>query len=161
MPKKLDVGFFSFTGDEGCIIVFLEILNDKFFEWKKVLNFKYIRILQQKNDLKNLDVAFVEGAVSSKTEEARLVEIRENCKKLVAIGSCATNGSPSNQRNFFDEKKLLEIKPILSRFNLNPSVEPLEKFVKVDAKVEGCPMDEKQFVELMQSFLKDFGVLNA
>lgn len=159
MPKKLNVGFFSFTSDEGCTIVFVEILNYKFFELKELIDFKYVKILKNKNEHSNIDVAFVEGAISSKKEIDRLKKIRENSKKLVAIGSCAINGTPSNHRNFFDEKKFQEISPILKRFNLNKNVEPLEKFVKVDSKVEGCPINEEKFVEVLNSYLKEFGVI--
>jgi sulfhydrogenase subunit delta len=158
MGKKLGVGIFSFTGDEGCVIVFTEILNDHYKEWINLIDFKFARALQKKNTLKGMDVAFVEGAISSKREEKRVKEVRKNCKVLVAIGSCAIDGSPSNHRNFFDKERMEEITPILKHFDLNKRVEPLKKFVKVDGEVPGCPMNDKAFVEVVNKALKDFGI---
>ena len=116
MQKKLRVGFFSFTGCEGDMVVFLELLNDKFPAWSKLLDVKTMRLLQDKDDHKNLDVAFVEGAISSEKELKKIKEIRKNCKRLVAIGSCATDGGPSAQRNLFNEEKLAEVEFIVKKF---------------------------------------------
>ncbi len=156
--KKLKVGIFSFTGDEGCVITFTEILNDHFREWKDLVEFRFARALKKRNVLKGLDVAFVEGAMSSPREVERLREVRRNCKKLVAIGSCAINGSPSNHRNFFDKARMDEIKPILRKFGLSRKVKPLGGFVKVDSEVPGCPIVESAFVEEMGRCLEEFGI---
>ncbi|MDO8641156.1 MAG: hypothetical protein Q7R33_06390, partial [Nitrosarchaeum sp.] len=75
-----------------------------FEEWSKVVEFAHVRILRSKNTLKGLDVAFVEGAIANKKDEEKLKEIRRNCKKLVAIGSCANTGGPSAQRNNFPKE---------------------------------------------------------
>jgi coenzyme F420-reducing hydrogenase gamma subunit len=156
--KKLKVGLFSFTCDEGCSIVFLEILNKKFFEWKDVLEFKHCRILQSKSEIKDLDVAFIEGAISTYREVEKLNEIRNNTKKLVAIGSCAIAGAPSNIRNFLDKEKTEEIKPILEKFGHREKVSSVSELVTVDESVPGCPMEETKFVEIMEKYIKEFGV---
>jgi coenzyme F420-reducing hydrogenase gamma subunit len=157
--KKLKVGLFSFTGDEGCAIQFLEILNTKFEKWKDLLDIRYCRLLKSKNKLKGLDVAFVEGAVATYREEEALKDIRRHSKKVVAIGSCAIDGTPSNYRNFFDKEKLKEIKNILDSFGHRKKVLPLKEFVKVDAIVEGCPMIEERFIDVLNKYLKEFKVV--
>jgi len=157
--KKLKVGFFSFTGDEGCMIEFLEILNNKFKEWSKLLDIRYCRLLKSKNKMKGLDVAFVEGAVATYREEKNLKEIRKNAKRVVAIGSCAIDGSPSNLRNYFDKEKTKEIKHILDNFGHRKKVLPLKDFVKVDEDVEGCPMIEEKFIRVLNKYLKEFKVV--
>ena len=156
--KKLKIGIFSFTGDEGCVITLIEVLNDYFFKWKDYLEFKYARVLQTKNVVKDIDVAIVEGAISTPKEEKRIKEIRKNSRRVMALGSCAINGAPSNHRNFFDREKMEEIKPILKKFNLNKKVEPLKKFIKVDAQVPGCPMMPEKFIEIMYKYFEEFGV---
>ena len=153
--KKLRVGLFSFTCDEGCSIVFLEILNDTFFRWKDSIDIVYSRVLKTKNDMKNLDIAFVEGCISGTKEAEKLKEIRNNTKKLVAIGSCAITGAPSNIRNFFDKDRLKEIEPILKKFNYRENISPLSEIVKVDESVPGCPMDEKKFIEVVEKHIKE------
>ena len=158
MAKKLNVGLFSFTGCEGCMITFLEILNNKLDEWKDRINFKHAKLLQEKNEIKDLDVAFVEGAISTKKEEEKLKEIRKNTKYLVSIGSCAISGSPSNNRNFFNEEQINRIKPILEKHDLFLKVFPVSKFVKVDKEINGCPVLEQPFIETIENYFKEFGV---
>jgi len=156
---KLKVGLFSFTSDEGCSMIFIELLNNHFFDWEKILDFKYFKLLKSKNELKDLDVAFVEGAISTFKEERKLKEIRKKSKRLVAIGSCAVNGSPSNQRNFFSEDTTKEIKMILDDFGHRDKVSALNELVKVDDTVPGCPMDENKFLGVLDKYLKEFKVI--
>jgi NAD-reducing hydrogenase small subunit len=159
MKKKLNVGIFSFTGDEGCVIYFLEMLNERYKEWFELIDFKHARILKRKSIVKDIDVAFVEGAISSKKEEEKLKEVRNNSKRVVAIGSCAISGNPSNQRNFFNMETKQEIDFLLKRFNMNEKVLPISEFVKVDDVVPGCPMIEENFVEVLTKYLKEFNVV--
>jgi len=159
MKKKLKVGIFSFTGDEGCVIYFLEMLNERYKEWFELIDFKHARILKRKSIVKDIDVAFVEGAISSKKEEEKLREVRNNSKRVVAIGSCAISGNPSNQRNFFNMETKQEIDFLLKRFNMNEKVLPISEFVKVDDVVPGCPMIEENFVEVLTKYLKEFNVV--
>jgi NAD-reducing hydrogenase small subunit len=153
--KRIRVGLASFTCDEGCSIAFLEVLNKKFADWEKSIDISYSRILRSKNELKNLDVVFVEGAISNQKEVEKLKEIRKNTRILVAIGSCAINGSPSNIRNFLDKERMNEIKPILKKFNYRDKVTGLNEIVKVDNSVPGCPMDDDKFIEVVEKYIKE------
>jgi sulfhydrogenase subunit delta len=156
---KLKVGLFSFTSDEGCSMIFLELMNNHFSEWEKMIDFRYFKLLKEKNELSDLDVAFVEGAISTFKEEEKLKEIRKASKNLVAIGSCAVNGSPSNQRNFFSDDTKNEIRFVLDNFGHRDKVSPLNEIVKVEDNVPGCPMDEDKFLEVLNKYLKEFKVI--
>lgn len=156
--KKLRVGWFTFTCCEDSTIVFTELLNDRWQEWRELIDFRHARVLQSKNVLDEMDVAFVEGAISSQSQIDRLKAIRQKAKKLVAIGACAVIGMPSSQRNQFDEKTRAEIQPLLDRFSYLEKVQKLSEVVKVDADVPGCPMDPKVFLTVLESALKEFGV---
>jgi sulfhydrogenase subunit delta len=151
---KLRVGLFSFTSDEGCSMIFLELMNTRISDWEKSMDIKYCKLLKSKNELKKLDVAFVEGAISTFKEEKRLREIRKRTKRLVAIGSCAVSGSPSNQRNFFSEDTKAEIRMVLDNFGHREKVSALSEIVKVDDFVPGCPMDEEKFLQVLDKYLK-------
>ena len=158
MAARLRVGWFSFTCSEDSTIVFIELMNSMYFRWKKCIDFRHFNTLRKKGDMKNLDVAFVEGAISGKEEEKRLREIRRNCRKLVAVGNCACVGVPSNQRNSFDSSRMEEIRPVLRKFGLREKVSAVSDIVKVDDKVPGCPMDEKIFLEKLEGLLGEFGI---
>jgi coenzyme F420-reducing hydrogenase gamma subunit len=159
MVRKLAIGWFSFSCCEDSTIVFTELLNDHFSDWVKVVDFKHVRILKKNNSLENLDVAFVEGAIASPHDEEKLKEIRANCKKLIAIGSCANNGMPSAQRNTFDEEKKKEIEFLIEKFHQAEKVKTLTEIVKVDDRVLGCPMSEQAFLDMMNKTLKEFNIV--
>ena len=137
--------------------MFVEMLNKNYFAWKELLDFRYCAVLKSRNVLDEMDVAFVEGAISSDREKEKLELIRSKAKYLVAIGSCACTGGPSAQRNDFPENIKVKIDPFLKRWNLYEKVLPLDKVVKVDDKVDGCPMFEQKFLEVLGKYLKEFG----
>ena len=152
---KLKVGVFSFTCCEGCVVSFLEILNKKYFDYEKKMQIENFRALKSDKGIANLDIAFVEGAISTESEIRKLKEIREKSKKLVALGMGAVNGYPSNQRNNFDSAKKKAIQPLIEKFNQIPLVSPLNKFVKVDDNIPGCPVDEKMLIKKIDGYLKN------
>jgi coenzyme F420-reducing hydrogenase gamma subunit len=161
MQKKLKVGWFSFSCCEDSTIIFTELLNDNYEKWFKLIDFKSIRVLKSKSEIKDMDVAFVEGAIANMHDVEELKKIRANCKKLVAIGSCAVTGSPAGQRNNFNEELKNEIAPMVEKYLLNKVVKRVDEVVKVDDYVGGCPMIEETFIKVLEKYLKEFGVTNA
>lgn len=159
--KKLKVGWFSFSCCEDNTILFTELLNDNWQEWNKLLEFKHARVLQSNNVLKDIDVAFVEGAIANKKNHEELLEIRKNSKKVVAIGSCACTGIPSGQRNKFDDETKQAIQYLLDRYGYEKEVLPISKVVKVDDQVPGCPMVEANFLKVLNKYLVEFGIIKA
>lgn len=154
MPKKR-VGFFSFTCCEGCMMVFIETLNKKFFEYLKKMKIENFRQLKTNEKIKNLDIAFVEGAISTESEIRKLKEIRKKSKKLVALGSGAVNGFPSNQRNKFDKNKKEQIKELVKKMHQIELISPLNQFVKVDDSIDGCPVEKEFLIKKIESYLND------
>lgn len=155
---KLKVGWFSFSCSEDSTIMFAEMLNEHFEEWSKLIEFRHARVLKSKNELSDIDVAFVEGAIASEKHAEELKKIRANSKKIVAIGSCACTGMPSAQRNLFDENLKQDIRPLVEGLHLNEKVVPIKDIVQVDDSVPGCPMNEEIFLQVLQKYLKEFGV---
>jgi coenzyme F420-reducing hydrogenase gamma subunit len=156
--KKLKIGWFSFSCCEDSTIMFTELLNDHFDEWAKLVEFKHIRVLQSKNTLEDIDVAFVEGAITSEKEAEEVKKIRAVSKRVVTIGSCATTGLPSGQRNQFDADTQASIQFLLDRFKQAEKVRSLQEVIQVDEKVPGCPMDEKKFLAVLEKYLQEFGI---
>ena len=148
MPKLI-AGWFTFTCCEDSTILFTELLNQHWQEWTKAIDFKYAKTLRNSKGIGPMDIAFVEGAISSDTQAEKLKKIRGLAKTLVAIGACAVTGQPSAQRNQFTPDQLEAIKPILERFSYNEKVQRLDEIVKVDYSVPGCPMDETKFINLI------------
>lgn len=156
MAKRLRIGWFSFSCCEDSTIIFTEILNDYYQVWKDKIEFVSAGVLQKRGEIKNLDVAFVEGAITSKMQENTLLKIRSESNKLVAIGACACIGMPSSQRNLFDEATKKELENLLIRFKYADKVRKLSDIVKVDDQVPGCPMDENAFLQIINKYLAEF-----
>ena len=156
---KLKIGWFSFTCCEDSTILLTELLNKHFDEWKKVIDFRHLKALKTNNSIEDLDVAFVEGAISSPSQAKELQKIRENCKYLVTIGACACTGQPSASRNdFVPEEINYKIAYYLCHFDYSKDVKKISDFVKVDDQVNGCPMNPDLFIETVGKYLKLFNI---
>lgn len=156
--KKLRVGWFSFACCEDSTIILTEMMNERWQDWKKKIDFVHARVLKSKNELKDIDVAFIEGAVANDADYEKVKKIRENSKYVVAIGACAIEGLPAAQRNTFDEEKKKEIAELLARFKHREKVVPIKEVIKIDDNVSGCPMQENMFLQVLDKYLKLFGV---
>ncbi len=151
--KKKRVGVFSFTCCEGCAVSFIETFNSKLDYYLKKMKIVNFRALMPSNEIVKMDLALVEGAISTPSELNKLLEIRKKTKKLVALGSGAANGYPSNQRNKFPADQKRDIQPLLVKFRQFKTIEPLSKYVKVDDVINGCPVDEKEVIKKMEGYL--------
>lgn len=157
--ERLVVGWFSFTCCEDSTILFTELLNDHLDEWKKVIEFRHMRVLKTRNSLAALDVAFVEDAISSDSQAKETQRIRENARYVVAIGACACMGKPSTSRNQFASEQLNErIRWYMSYFDYGPEVRKLDDVIKVDDMVRGCPMKVPAFLQTLYKYLELFNI---
>lgn len=160
--KKLVIGWFSFTCCEDSTILFTELLNQNLDEWKKLVEFRHVSVLKTNNELRDLDVAFVEGAISSPSQAKELEEIRANSKFVVAIGSCACTGKPSASRNDFGDEQINEkIRWYMDHFDYSDKVKKLDELIKVDDLVQGCPMNPDLFIKTLTKYLVHFGIVKA
>jgi len=151
--SKKRVGIFSFTCDEGCSILLVEIFNRKLLEWLKKIELVYFLSVRDKTDIKDLDIALVEGVISTEKDKKEIKEIRKNSKVIIAMGSCAVIGQPSGQRNNFNQEQLDEIKDDLKKFNFLPRCLSIKEVVKVDDEITGCPMNEQRFIEVFEKYI--------
>lgn len=157
-PQKLRLGWYSFACCEDSSIMFVELLNDYFFQFKTHFDVVDASIFQTQRDLTGpLDIAIIEGASNSPKHAELMQKIRSRAKKVVAIGSCACTGMPSAHRNHFDKDQLAEIGYLLAKFNYSDSVQKVADVIPIDAQVPGCPMDLDNFVTALNGLLVEFG----
>ena len=110
--------------------------------------------------MEGLDVAFVEGAISSDKQAEEVKKIRDNAKYVVAIGACACTGMPSASRNAFVSDQINErICMYMKNFNYSDKVKKLDEVIKVDDMVNGCPMNIQTFLETLEKYLKLFNII--
>lgn len=146
--NKTKIAIFDLTGCQGCefhLLSLNELLLD-FFQDFEIVNW---RLLSPKRRA-DFDVAFIEGAVTNKRQIKFLKKIRETSKIVVAFGACAVSGNifsqPEKNREKWAKKIYGEKYHLQGKF-----LEPVEKFIKVDKQISGCPPD----IEIFKNFLKE------
>lgn len=140
------------TGCAGELLVILENLASV-LPYVQVASFPFA---QSRNDIRNVDIAFIEGSVSQKHDIDSLKEIRANSKWLVAVGNCAVHGCvQSSTCSRYGAKELVH-----SVYGEDSDIEaldakPLSNYVDVDVELSGCPIEKSQFLAVLASLLKD------
>jgi len=149
---KPKIGIYGLT---GCAGDQLNILNceDELLKLFDIFEIKsFVMASREKDENVQLDVAFVEGSVSTEKDLEELLAIRKKSKILVAIGHCAIYGGV--QAMFRGGEEWIErYKRVYGRENavtLSKPLEPkpLSAYVKVDAVLHGCPIEKEPFLKL-------------
>lgn len=153
---KPKVGFFDFTGCEGCQ---LQILNNEatlldFLSLVEVVNFR--EAMTGGSD--DYEIAFVEGCITRDDEIDRLSAIRANAKILVAFGSCACFGGVNQLKNRFEDKRWVSSEvygdhPVSTR-----KATAIEEHVEVDLKIFGCPVNKREVEDIVLNTVLGKGV---
>ena len=148
MVHKLKVGFFELSSCEGCMVQILN-LEDDLLKILNSLDIVACRILGIKDSGEKIDVSIVEGSVMSDKEKEELLDIRNRSRVLVALGDCACNGGRFIVKDF----GFKDIDLRLPRGQEKFMADPLDKYVKVDYYVYGCPIDRQEVAELFKDIL--------
>jgi coenzyme F420-reducing hydrogenase gamma subunit len=153
MEKKVKVGVFKLTSCAGCQMVIVH-LEDVLLEINKYASFEYFKMATSKNEeMRPVDIALVEGAVTTSEEIKELKKVRENSKVLVAVGSCATIGGIPSMKNELQQTELEKYvyKSIMSLASVKAY--GLSEYITVDAYLYGCPIESEEFLQLMSNLL--------
>ena len=149
---KPRVAFFDFAGCEGdqLQVVNLEEQLLDLLQLVDVVSFR--EAMTEHSD--EYDIAFVEGSITRPSDEARLKQIRQNAKLLVAIGACATIGGINAMKNLHDleEVKRYVYGDAAGQFDTY-ATRPIDAVVPVDARIYGCPIDREEFLQVVKALL--------
>jgi len=147
--SKLKMATVWLDGCSGCHMSFLDI-DERLVALAAHVDLVYSPLVDIKAYPDQVDLALVEGAVSSEEDLAKIRKIRQHTKILVSLGDCAITGNVPAMRNPFPLPGVLAraysenaatnqqvpaqvIPPLLER------VRPVHEVVKVDLFVPGCP----------------------
>ncbi len=106
--EKPKVGFYGLTGCAGDLLNILNCEDEVIEIFNAVLVKSFVMASRAKDEESPLDIAFVEGSVSTKKDLDDLKEIRKKAKILIAIGHCATDGGVQamlTEKGFFERYK--------------------------------------------------------
>jgi sulfhydrogenase subunit delta len=156
MKKNKQIGFFSLTGCEGCYFSLLE-KGIELLKLTKIVAIKNFRLMEESafDSSGNFDASFVEGSPLTADNIVFLKKIRERSKLLIATGSCAHIGGIYHLKKYQDKAKIFEYVYGETKGIDNFDTEPLEKFVKVDFSLPGCPINPNEMLSLLVGIALD------
>lgn len=147
--SKVRVATVWLDGCSGCHMSFLD-MDERLLEIAPLIELVYSPLVDSKEFPENVDVAIVEGAVSSEEDLEKLHKVRSRSKLLLALGDCAVTSNVPGMRNHHSVQSIEEC-AYLEHADLNPHVpseripkllpqaRPVHHYVKVDLFVPGCP----------------------
>jgi NAD-reducing hydrogenase small subunit len=116
-----------------------------------------------------VDIALVEGSITSDEHLNEILHIRKVSKVLIAMGDCAVMSNVTGIRNYFalnevfdtayvtaisnDDEGQIPAHPALLR--LHDKVVPLQEVVEVDFVIPGCPPSADAIFYVVSEFLND------
>jgi len=149
MTNKVRLATTWLDGCSGCHMSLLDI-DERIIGLVDKVDFVYSPIVDAHEFPENVDVALVEGAISSNEDEEKARIIRQRTKILVSFGDCAVTANVPSMRNAFKVADILN-RAYIENADINQQVpgdriphllkraRPLHELVKVDLFLPGCP----------------------
>lgn len=153
---KPKVAVHKFSSCDGCQLAFLN-LGEDLLRLGEMVEIAHFAEAGPVDEAAAVEVAFVEGSISTPQELERIQRVRANSKYLVTIGACATAGGLQALRNMADgEAWLAEIYAGPEHIPFLPTSTAVAQHVRVDLELWGCPVNGRQVVQALRQLL--FGV---
>jgi NAD-reducing hydrogenase small subunit len=153
--SKLKLATVWLDGCSGCHMSILD-MDERLLDIAELVDIVYSPIVDTKEFPDFVDIALVEGAVSSVDDEKKIKKIRAHSKLLVAMGDCAVAGNVPSMRNpigpeailnraYIENADIQQQIPCVVVPRLLQIVRPIHEFVKVDVFLPGCPPSADTF----------------
>ncbi|TCK07522.1 sulfhydrogenase subunit delta [Marinobacterium mangrovicola] len=155
--EKPRIAVHKFSSCDGCQLAFLNLGGDLITLSQRVQLTHFLEAGLDAPDTP-VDIAFVEGSLSTPDEVERIRKVRDNSRYLVSIGACATAGGLQALRNL-DNKHDEWRDAIYAQPEFISTLEhahPIASEVRVDYELWGCPINSRQLLACINSLL--FGV---
>jgi NAD-reducing hydrogenase small subunit len=137
-------------GCSGCHMSFLD-MDERIIDIASKVEVVCSPYVDAKEFPENVDLALIEGAISSEEDAEKLRKIRKNSKLIVALGDCGVTGNVSAMRNLVGLEAAFEhAYDGLSDYNKGARpcrvvpkqlerVSALHEMVRIDYFLPGCP----------------------
>jgi coenzyme F420-reducing hydrogenase gamma subunit len=150
---KLRVAVHKFSSCDGCQLALLNLGEDLLTLAERVdlAHFAEAGPLDPDTDV---DVAFVEGSVSTPEDLERIRHIRQHSRLLIPIGACATAGGIQALRNSANGAEwIAQIYSHPEAISSLAQSTPIASHVKVDFELWGCPVNGAQMLAVVNALL--------
>jgi coenzyme F420-reducing hydrogenase gamma subunit len=154
-PSKPKVAVYKFSSCDGCQLSILN-LEDELLELAGAVDISYFLEATRTVKPGPYDVGLVEGSVTTPHEVERIKQVRNECKFLVALGTCATAGGIQALRNFTKASDLaVKVYPHPEYLHYLETSTPLSAHVTVDLDIWGCPVNKYTVAEVIAALLQN------
>jgi len=153
--RKLKIGIYELTGCAGDALMILNC-EKELLDIFQAVDIQSFLMAKSDNIEGELDVALIEGSVTTEKEIEELKDIRQRSRIVVALGLCATVGgiqarfqNPQEWQEHFRKvygDTSMELKATVSK--------PIDAYVKVDFYLPGCPISKEQFLHFFTRIVK-------
>ena len=114
--SKLKLATVWLDGCSGCHMSILD-MDERLLDIAELVDIVYSPIVDTKEFPDEVDIALVEGAVSSVDDEKKIKKVRAHSKLLVAMGDCAVAGNVPSMRNPIGPQGRLILKVAADKVN--------------------------------------------
>jgi len=146
---KPKLAVFKFASCDGCQVSVLN-LEEELLALAERVDIAFFLEATSRIDPGPYDVALVEGSITTEEDVERIHRVRAASRTLVTIGVCATSGGIQALRNTADvEAWKREVYPHPEWIRALPTSTPISDHVKVDAEIQGCPVNKHQVLRVL------------
>jgi NAD-reducing hydrogenase small subunit len=162
--KKVRLATVWLDGCSGCHMALLD-MDEAIIAIAKRIEVVYGPLVDAQEFPKAVDVAAVEGAVSSQHDLELVRIIRQRSRLVISLGDCAVTGNVPAMRNQVPVRKLLDriyvegaqesrVIPTEGVPALLRQAVPVHEVVKVDLCVPGCPPAAKSIAFVLTELIE-------
>ncbi|MBL8073472.1 MAG: hypothetical protein JNL29_03820 [Nitrospira sp.] len=140
---------FKFASCDGCQLSILNLEED-LLALGQALDIVYFPEASSAMRPGPYDIALVEGSITTAEDARRILTVRQQTKRLITIGACATAGGIQALRNWADVESFKQVVYPSPEFiqSLSTST-PISEHVHVDFELWGCPIDKTQLLRVL------------
>lgn len=164
--ERLRIASTWLGGCSGCHMSFLD-LDEFLIDLADVADVVYSPVVDTKEYPDQVDVALIEGAVSTHEHVEHVRFIRERTKVVVSFGDCAVTGNVTAMRNCLGPVDIVLKRSYLELATLDPQipsepiivprlldrVEALHRVIPVDFYLPGCPPSAERIRAVFEEIL--------
>ncbi|HCO26528.1 MAG TPA: oxidoreductase, partial [Gimesia maris] len=150
---KPRLAVFKFASCDGCQLSLLDA-EDQLLSVADALEIVYFPEATSRMEPGPYDIALIEGSVTTPHDATRIQQIRRDSHFLMTIGACATSGGIQALRNGADSAEFMRsVYASPGYIEVLEQSTPIADHVKVDFELRGCPINQYQLIEVIQSLL--------
>jgi sulfhydrogenase subunit delta len=150
---KPTLGVYKFSSCDGCQLAFLNA-GEALITLSEVVDIVHFAEAGYVNEAAPVDIAVVEGSVSTPAELERIQMIRDHSRYVMTIGACATAGGLQALRNYAQvDDWMRSIYAAPEYIKTLATSTAIADHIKVDVQLWGCPVNTGQVMAAIRDLV--------